>query len=74
MQHAADFGVQASAIQLAFRGRAEAQRESRDEELEGIEYLMKKNKCTVFKGTGKFLCPVRSKSPAKTARSRFINT
>jgi len=60
MQHAADFGVQASGIQLAF---ADVQnvRQSRVKNSKGIEFLMKKNKCTVFKARESWLCRARSK-------------
>ena len=57
MQHAADFGVQASAIQLAFADVQKRKEKVVMKNSKGIEYLMKKNKCTVFKGTAKLLLP-----------------
>jgi dihydrolipoamide dehydrogenase len=52
MQHAADFGVQASGIHLAFADVQKRKDKVVLKNSKGIEYLMKKNKVTVFKGTG----------------------
>jgi dihydrolipoamide dehydrogenase len=57
MQHAADFGVQASGIQLAFADVQKRKDKVVLKNSKGIEYLMKKNKVTVFKGTGKLALP-----------------
>ncbi|HXD32185.1 MAG TPA: dihydrolipoyl dehydrogenase [Pyrinomonadaceae bacterium] len=57
MQHAADFGVQASEIQLAFADVQKRKDKVVLKNSKGIEYLMKKNKVTVFKGTGKLALP-----------------
>ena len=57
MQHAADFGVQASAIQLAFADVQKRKDKVVLKNSKGIEYLMKKNKVTVFKGTGRLALP-----------------
>src|SRR5690349_6716004 len=57
MQHAADFGVQASGIQLAFADVQKRKDKVVMKNSKGIEYLMKKNKATVFKGTGKLSLP-----------------
>ena len=57
MQHAADFGVQASGIQLAFADVQKRKEKVVLKNSKGIEYLMKKNKVTVFKGTGKLALP-----------------
>jgi len=57
MQHAADFGVQASGIQLAFADVQKRKDKVVLKNTKGIEYLMKKNKVTVFKGTGKLALP-----------------
>jgi dihydrolipoamide dehydrogenase len=57
MQHAADFGVQASGIQLAFADVQKRKEKVVMKNSKGIEYLMKKNKVTVFKGTGKLALP-----------------
>jgi dihydrolipoyl dehydrogenase len=57
MQHAADFGVQASAIQLAFGDVQKRKDKVVMKNSKGIEYLMKKNKITVFAGTGRLAGP-----------------
>jgi dihydrolipoamide dehydrogenase len=57
MQHAADFGVQVSGIQLAFADVQKRKDKVVLKNSKGIEYLMKKNKVTVFKGTGKLALP-----------------
>ncbi len=57
MQHAADFGVQATGIQLAFADVQKRKNRVVLKNTKGIEYLMKKNKVTVFKGTGKLALP-----------------
>src|SRR5437667_4323822 len=57
MQHAADFGVQASGIQLAFADVQKRKEKVVMKNSKGIEFLMKKNKCTVFKGSGKLALP-----------------
>jgi dihydrolipoamide dehydrogenase len=57
MQHAADFGVQATGIQLAFEDVQKRKNKVVLKNSKGIEYLMKKNKVTVFKGTGKLALP-----------------
>ena len=60
MQHAADFGVQASGIQLAFADVQKRKDKVVLKNSKGIEYLMKKNKVTVFKGTGKLAASGKS--------------
>ncbi len=57
MQHAADFGVQATGITLAFEDVQKRKNKVVLKNTKGIEYLMKKNKVTVFKGTGKLALP-----------------
>ncbi|HKV35869.1 MAG TPA: dihydrolipoyl dehydrogenase [Pyrinomonadaceae bacterium] len=59
MQHAADFGVQATGIQLAFADVQKRKDKVVLKNSKGIEYLMKKNKVTVFKGTGRLGLPGR---------------
>ncbi len=57
VQHAADFGVQASDIKLAFADVQKRKERVVLKNSKGIEYLMKKNKATVFKGTGRLALP-----------------
>ena len=57
MQHAGEFGVQASAVQLAFADVQKRKEKVVLKNSKGIEFLMKKNKATVFSGTGKLALP-----------------
>ncbi|HEX8181436.1 MAG TPA: dihydrolipoyl dehydrogenase [Pyrinomonadaceae bacterium] len=57
VQHAADFGVQASDIKLAFADVQKRKERVVTKNSKGIEFLMKKNKATVFKGTGRLALP-----------------
>src|ERR1043165_2875047 len=74
MQHAADFGVQASAIQLAFADVQKRKEKVVLKNSKGIEYLMKKNKCTVFKGTGKLLLPGKVEVTGEDGSKQIINS
>jgi dihydrolipoamide dehydrogenase len=56
-QHAADFGVQATEIKLAFADVQKRKDKVVTKNSKGIEFLMKKNQITVFKGTGKLALP-----------------
>ena len=40
--------------------------------VDGVAFLLKKNKIDHFHGTGRILAPARSRSPASTARSRWL--
>jgi dihydrolipoamide dehydrogenase len=74
MQHAADFGVQASAIQLAF---ADVQKRKEKEVMKNskaIEFLMKKNKCTVFKGSGRLALPGKVEVTGEGGSKQTIRT
>ncbi len=57
MQHAKDFGVQASEIKLAFADVQKRKDKVVTKNSAGVSYLMKKNKVTVFNGTGKLALP-----------------
>lgn len=57
MQHAADFGVQVSGIQLAFADVQKRKEKVVMKNSKGIEFLMKKNKITTFKGKGRLSLP-----------------
>src|SRR4029079_4158640 len=74
MQHAADFGVQASGIQLAFADVQKRKDKVVMKSSKGIEYLMKKNKCTVFKGTGKLLLPGKVEITDAEGSKQIINS
>src|SRR3954463_7993322 len=74
MQHAADFGVQASGIQLAFADVQKRKDKVVMKNSKGIEYLMKKNKCTVFKGAGKLMLPGKIEVTAEDGSKQTIQT
>jgi dihydrolipoamide dehydrogenase len=57
MQHAADFGVQATGIQLAFADVQKRKDKVVTNNSAGVSYLMKKNKVTVFQGTARLALP-----------------
>ena len=74
MQHAADFGVQASGIQLAFADVQKRKDKVVLKNTKGIEYLMKKNKVTVFKGTGKLALPGKVEVTGADGKKQTIET
>src|SRR5260221_3304100 len=57
MQHAADFGVQATGIQLAFADVQKRKEKVVLKNSKGIEFLMKQNSIARFTGTGKLALP-----------------
>src|SRR5258705_4270361 len=74
MQHAADFGVQASGIQLAFADVQKRKDKVVLKNSKGIEYLMKKNKVTVIKGTGKLALPGKVEVTDAEGKKQTIDT
>ncbi len=74
MQHAADFGVQATGIQLAFADVQKRKDKVVLKNTKGIEYLMKKNKVTVFKGTGKLALPGKVEVTGADGAKQAIET
>ncbi len=74
MQHAADFGVEASGIQLAFANVQKRKDKVVMKNSKGIEYLMKKNKITTFSGTGKLALPGKVEVTSADGKKETINT
>jgi dihydrolipoyl dehydrogenase len=74
MQHAADFGVQASEIQLAFADVQKRKEKVVLKNSKGIEYLMKKNKITVFPGAGKLSLPGKVEVTGADGQKQTIQT
>ncbi len=74
MKQAADFGVQASEIQLAFADVQKRKDKVVTKNSKGIEYLMKKNKVTVFKGTGKLALPGKVEVTGEDGQKQTIQT
>lgn len=52
-QHLADFGIQVGEVKLAFEDVQKRKDKIVMKNAKGVEFLMKKNKITVFNGTGK---------------------
>jgi dihydrolipoamide dehydrogenase len=74
MQHAADFGVQASGIQLAFADVQKRKDKVVTKNSKGIEFLMKKNKITTFKGKGKLSLPGKVVVTGDDGKEQTINS
>ncbi|HKS26931.1 MAG TPA: dihydrolipoyl dehydrogenase [Pyrinomonadaceae bacterium] len=74
MQHAQDYGVQASEIQLAFADVQKRKDKVVMKNSKGIEYLMKKNTITVFKGKGKLALPGKVEVTGDDGQKQTINT
>jgi dihydrolipoamide dehydrogenase len=74
MKHAADFGVQASEIQLAFADVQKRKDKVVTKNSKGIEFLMKKNKVTVLKGTGKLSLPGKVEVTGDDGKKQTIQT
>jgi dihydrolipoamide dehydrogenase len=74
MQHAADFGVEASEIQLAFANVQKRKDRVVMKNSKGIEYLMKKNKITTFSGTGKLSLPGKVEVTRSDGNNETVNT
>ena len=56
-QHAAEFGVQASEVRLAFADVQKRKEKVVLKNSKGVEYLMKKNKVTTFNGVARLALP-----------------
>jgi dihydrolipoyl dehydrogenase len=74
MQHAADFGVEATGIQLAFANVQKRKEKVVMKNSKGIEYLMKKNKVTSFNGTGKLSLPGKIEVTQGEGKKETVNT
>ena len=74
VQHAADFGVQASDIKLAFADVQKRKERVVTKNSKGIEFLMKKNKATVFKGTGRLKLPGKVVVTGEDGKEQTIET
>ena len=74
MQHAADFGVQASGIQLAFADVQKRKEKVVMKNSKGIEFLMKKNSITRFNGTGRLALPGKVEITGEDGKKQTINS
>jgi len=74
MQHAADFGVQASEIKLAFADVQKRKDKIVMKNSKGVEFLMKKNKVTVFNGYAKLQLPGKIEVTMDGGKTETIET
>jgi dihydrolipoamide dehydrogenase len=74
MQHAADFGVQASEIRLAFADVQKRKDKVVTKNSKGIEFLMKKNTVRVFKGKGRLSLPGKVEVTGEDGAQQTIET
>jgi dihydrolipoamide dehydrogenase len=74
MQHAADFGVEATGIQLAFANVQKRKDKVVLKNSKGIEYLMKKNKITAFNGAGRLSLPGKIEVTLADGKKEIVNT
>jgi dihydrolipoamide dehydrogenase len=73
-QHLADFGIELSEIKLAFANVQKRKEKVVMKNSKGIEFLMKKNTITVFKGTGKLALPGKVEVTGEDGKTETINT
>lgn len=73
-QHLAEFGVQLSEVKLAFADVQKRKEKIVIKNSKGIEFLMKKNTITVFKGTGKLALPGKVEVTGEDGKTETINT
>ena len=74
MQHAASFGVQATEIQLAFADVQKRKDKIVLKNSKGVEFLMKKNKVTVFNGYGRLRLPGKVEVTGENGQAQTIET
>ncbi len=74
MQHAAEFGVNVSDVKLVFEDVQKRKDKIVTKNSKGIEFLMKKNKITQFKGTGRLALPGKVEVTGEDGKKQFIET
>lgn len=74
VQHVAEFGVQVSDVKLAFADVQKRKDKVVMKNSKGVEFLMKKNTVTVFKGTGKIQLPGKVLVTGSEGKTETINT
>ncbi len=72
-QHLADYGVQASEIRLAFADVQKRKDKIVMKNAKGVEFLMKKNKVTVFNGKAKLQLPGKLEVTSEDGGQQTIN-
>ncbi|MER3427931.1 MAG: dihydrolipoyl dehydrogenase [Pyrinomonas sp.] len=74
MRHAAEFGIVASNIGYDFGQVQKRKEQVVTKNSKGIEFLMKKNKITVFKGTGRLNLPGRVEVTGEDGKKETVHT
>ncbi len=74
VQHMKDFGIEVSDIKLAFADVQKRKEKVVMKNSKGIEFLMKKNTITVFKGTGKLQLPGKVEVTGADGQQEVINS
>ncbi|MFN2455729.1 MAG: dihydrolipoyl dehydrogenase [Pyrinomonadaceae bacterium] len=74
IQHAAEFGVSVSDVRLAFEDVQKRKDKVVTKNSKGIEFLMKKNKITQFKGTGRLALPGKVEVTGEDGKKQLIET
>jgi len=74
MQHAAEFGVNVSDVKLVFEDVQKRKDKVVTKNSKGIEFLMKKNKITQFKGTGRLALPGKVEVTGEDGKKQLIET
>ena len=69
-----DFGVHVSEVRLAFEDVQKRKAKVVTKNSKGIEFLMKKNAITVFKGAGKLALPGKVEVTGEDGKAQTINT
>jgi dihydrolipoamide dehydrogenase len=73
-QHLAEFGVQISEVKLAFADVQKRKEKVVMKNSKGIEFLMKKNKITTFKGKGRLQLPGKVIVTGEDGKEQTINS
>ncbi len=73
-QHLKEFGIEVSDIKLAFADVQKRKEKVVMKNSKGIEFLMKKNTITVFKGTGKLQLPGKVEVTGADGQQEVINS
>jgi dihydrolipoamide dehydrogenase len=73
-QHAAEFGVQATGIQLAFADVQKRKDKIVTKNSAGVSFLMKKNKVTVFQGTARLALPGKVEVAGADGKQQTLET
>ena len=73
-QHLSDHGVEVSEVKLAFDAVQKRKDKIVNKNAAGVSYLMKKNKVTVFNGTGKLALPGKVEVTTADGQKQTIET